>query len=185
MYFINKLLELSQTENELREPVLKKFDVINMLNSLVKFNEQLYKGKEVRWNVNIESNLKNTVTSDEEIIKTILQNIIEVIIKSIDMGDVSVDLSLATEELLIEKGINKDDSYLLFDISSNSLLLSESDLESMFDPYKIVDTPNRKNLLRAIMLACVKNLVQTLNGHVWVKSQILKNTSFNILIPQN
>jgi sensor histidine kinase regulating citrate/malate metabolism len=38
--------------------------------------------------------------------------------------------------------------------------------------------------LRAIMLACVKNFVQSLKGLVWVESQILKNTSFYILIPQ-
>ena len=73
----------------------------------------------------------------------------------------------------------------MISISSSSLLLSENDLESMFDPYKIVNTSNRKNLLRAIILACVKNLVQTLDGTVWVESKILKNTSFNIIIPVN
>ena len=55
----------------------------------------------------------------------------------------------------------------------------------MFDPYQIVETSNKKNLLRAMTLACVKNLIQVLNGYIWVESKILKNTSFNILIPQN
>ena len=41
------------------------------------------------------------------------------------------------------------------------------------------------NVLRAMVLASVKNLVQSLNGIVWVESQILKNTSFNIIIPSN
>ena len=53
----------------------------------------------------------------------------------------------------------------------------------MFDPYAIVDSSNRKNVLRAIVLASVKNLVQSLNGIVWAESKILKNTSFNIIIP--
>ena len=35
----------------------------------------------------------------------------------------------------------------MLSISSSSLLLSENDLESMFDPYKIVDTSNRKMIL--------------------------------------
>ena len=72
----------------------------------------------------------------------------------------------------------------MISISSSSLLLSENDLEYMFDPYKIIDTSNRKNLLRAITLACVKNLLKSLNGMIWVESKILKNTSFNIIIPQ-
>ena len=49
----------------------------------------------------------------------------------------------------------------------------------------ILDSTNRKNVLRAMVLASVKNLVQSLNGIVWVESQILKNTSFNIIIPSN
>ena len=65
------------------------------------------------------------------------------------------------------------------------MLLSDNDLESMFDPYKIIDTTNRKNILRAIILASVKNYVNSLNGFIWVESEVLKTTSFNILIPAN
>ena len=75
--------------------------------------------------------------------------------------------------------------YTMISLSSSALLLSENDLECMFDPYKIVDSTNRKNVLRAIVLASVKNMVQLLGGIVWVESQILKNTSFNIIIPSN
>ena len=71
----------------------------------------------------------------------------------------------------------------MLSLSSTALLLSENDLECMFDPYKIVDSSNRKNVLRAIVLASVKNLVQSLGGIVWAESQILKNTSFNVIIP--
>ena len=74
-------------------------------------------------------------------------------------------------------------SYTLITITSDSLLLSENDLECMFDPYKIVNSSNRKNVLRAMILASVKNLVQSINGIVWVESKILKNTTFNFLIP--
>jgi signal transduction histidine kinase len=183
MYFVGKLLELSQTEAEIKAPELKTFDIVNLINSTVRFNEQLYKGKELRWNVSVGEDMKNTVVSDEEIIKTILQNVLEVILKSVDMGEIGIAVSIPDEEFLSSKNINGG-NYFLVSISSSSLLLSENDLESMFDPYKIVDTANKKNVLRAIMLACVKNLVQSLKGLVWVESQILKNTSFYILIPQ-
>jgi signal transduction histidine kinase len=183
MYFVGKLLELSQTEAEIKTPELKTFDIVNLINSTVRFNEQLYKEKELRWNVSVGEDMKNTVVSDEEIIKTILQNVLEVILKSVDMGEIGITVSNPDEEFLSSKNINGG-NYFLISISSSSLLLSENDLESMFDPYKIVDTANKKNVLRAIMLACVKNLVQSLKGLVWVESQILKNTSFYILIPQ-
>lgn len=183
MYFVTKLLELSQTEAELRQPDLKTFDIISSINSVVRFNEQLYKDKELRLNMLVEEGFKKTIVSDEEIIKTIVQNILEVVLKSVDMGDISININTPNEEFLASK--NLSGNYFMISITSNSLLLSESEFESMFDPYMIIDTSNKKNVLRAMTLACVKNLVQTLQGAVWVESQILKSTSFNVIIPQN
>ncbi|MBE7702591.1 MAG: PAS domain-containing sensor histidine kinase [Cyanobacteria bacterium SIG28] len=184
MYFINKLIELSQTEVDLKTPEYKKFDVLNTINSQIRYNEQLYKSKNIRSNVILDENMKSVIVSDEEIFKTIFQNVLEVVIRAIDMGEMNIQISQPDAELISSKGLPNID-YVMISISTNALLLSESDLESMFDPYKIIDTTNRKNLLRAMTLACVKNLVQSLKGIVWVESQILKNTSFNLIIPSN
>ena len=183
MYFLNKLLELSYTEIDAKVPESRTFDINSLVNTVVRFNEQLHKGKDIRCNISQEEGFNRLMVSDEEIVKIILQNIFEVIFKSIDMGEVNVNLSKPNEEFIQAKALPLAD-YVMISISTNSLLLSEIDLESMFDPYKIVDTTNRKNLLRAMVLACVKNYVQSLNGAVWVESQILKNTSFNIVLPQ-
>ena len=51
MYFVGKLLELSQTESALKTPEYKTFDILGLVNSVVRFNEQLYKGKDVKINV--------------------------------------------------------------------------------------------------------------------------------------
>lgn len=183
MYFITKLFDLTKTETELKSPELKTFDINSAITSVVKFNEQLYKEKDVRWNVTMDEGVKNTIVSDEDMLKSVVQNVLEVIIKNIEMGEISINLSVPDAEFIKSKNIFGE-NFLMISISSSSLLLSESDLEYMFDPYKIIDTVNRKNLLRAIILASVKNMIQALNGLIWVESVILKNTSFNILIPQ-
>ena len=54
MYFITKLLELTQTELDNKKPDLRIFDIINNVNSIMRFNEQLYKDKDIRWSINIE-----------------------------------------------------------------------------------------------------------------------------------
>ena len=114
--------------------------------------------------------------------KNILQDILEVMLKSIDIGEIAIDVSTPDEEFIASKNLPAG-NYTMITLGSSSLLLTETDLECMFDPYKIVDSTNRKNVLRAIVLASVKNLVQSLNGTIWVESQILKSTSFNIIIP--
>ena len=183
MYFIGKLTELSQTESALQPLDYKKFDVLNLINSTVKFNEHLYKEKDIRWNISLAEGVKSALVSDETCLKNVLQNILEVILRPIEMGEIVVNVSTPDEEFVTSKGL-KYANNVLISISCSSLLLSESDLDCLFDPYKIVESPNRKNVLRAIILSSVKNLVNHLNGTVWVESQILKNTSFNILIPQ-
>ena len=182
MYFVSKLLELSQSEVELCLPDYKTFDIVNLVNSVIRFNEQLYKGKDLRWQVVVDEDLKNTIVSDENVLKNILQNVMDVILKSVEIGDITIKLTKPTEEIIEAKELLSSD-YLIISISSSSLLLSDSDLECMFDPYKIVDTTNRKNLLRAIILACVKNWVHSLDGMIWVESTMLKSTSFNIIVP--
>ena len=182
MYFTEKLLELSRTESCLAEPEMKIFDISNLVNSVVRYNEQLCKDKEIKWKVSLSDDMKNTIVSDEALIKDILQNILEVIIKSVEMGDVEIALSIPSEELLTAKNIHSK-NYIMITVSSSSMLLSENDLELMFEPYKIIDSPNRKNLLRAITLASVRNMIQSLHGIIWIESRILKNTVFNIIIP--
>ena len=182
MYFIGKLLELSQTESMLEKPEYKTLDVQALVNSVVRFNEQLYKDKEVKISIKTVENFKKTISTDENILKNILQDVLEVILKSIDMGEVSINLYTPDEEFIASKNLAPA-QYTMITLSTAALLLSENDLECMFDPYKIVDSSNRKNVLRAIVLASVKNLVQSLNGTIWIESQILKNTSFNIIIP--
>ena len=182
MYFVGKLIELSQTESFPKQQERKPMDIVALINSIVKFNEQLYKDKEIIVNVNTEEGFKKTINSDSDILKNIIQDLLEIILKTVDIGEISINLSTPDDMLLDTKGIPHS-NYALINISSSSLLLSENDLDCLFDPYKIVDSTNRKNVLRAMVLASVKNLVQSLNGYIWVESQILKSTSFNIIIP--
>ena len=183
MYFIGKLIELSETESALKQPERKQVDSVALVNSIVKFNEQLYKGKDVKITIKTDENYKKMICTDSDILKNIIQDLLEVVLKSVDLGELVINLSTPDEEEIASKGLNPG-SYSKLSLSSTALLLSENDLECMFDPYKILDSTNRKNVLRAIVLASVKNMVQSLNGIVWVESQILKSTSFNVIIPE-
>ena len=183
MYFVEKLLELSKTEIDLKRPERKPVDALALVNSVVKYNEQLYKNKDIKISVITDENYKKMISTDSDIFKNILQDLLEVVLKSVDMGELVIKLSTPNEDEIVSRGL-KQDTYTKFELSSSALLLSENDLDCMFDPYKILDSTNRKNVLRAMVLASVKNLVQSLGGIIWIESQILKSTSFNVIIPE-
>lgn len=182
MYFITKLLELSQSESYLQTPDYKTFDIQNLINSVIRFNEQIFKGKDIKWKVFLEEGTKSAVFSDEVMVKTVIQDILEVILKAVEMGEININILTPDSDFLLSINMPQRE-YIQISISSSALLLSENDLDSMFDPYKILDTSNRKNVLRAIVLSSVKNIIQALGGYIWVESKILKNTSFNVIIP--
>ena len=141
-----------------------------------------YKGKDVKISLVQNDNLQKMISTDENLVKMIIQNILEVILKSVEVGEIIIEISTPEQDEINSKNLILGE-YTKISISSSSFLLSENDLECIFDPYKILDSSNRKNILRAIVLASVKNVIQKLNGIIWVESQILKNTSFNIIIP--
>jgi len=183
MYFVAKLLELSQTESIKIQPERKPIDAVALVNSVVKYNEQLFKGNDIRISVKQDENYKKQISTDQDILRLIIQDLLEVILKSIDMGELTIVLSTPDEEEIEAKKLPAG-TYTKLSMTSASFLLTENDLECMFDPYRILDSTNRKNVLRAMVLASVKNYTQALGGIVWVESQILKNTSFNVIIPE-
>ena len=182
MYFLTKMFEFLQTESTDKKIELKTFDFINLIKVLLKYNEQLYKEKEVKLHLEIQENINKTIITDENILKNILQDLIEIYIKAVDLGQIVIKISTPSLELIKSKKL-LGNNYVMISISSKSLLLSENDLEYMFEPYKIVDSTNKKNLLRAIILASIKNMVQKINGIIWVESKVLKDTTFNIILP--
>jgi len=183
MYFVEKLMMLSKTETEHITPNKKIFDILNCVKMLAKYNMQICKEKDIKITIEAEENLKNTFISDEDIIKQVVQNIIEVIQNAVEMGEIIIRLVTPTEEVCQKMNIKNDS--LLLSISCTSLLLTENEIENIFDPYKIIDSSNRKNLLRAIIMSAVRNLVQAIGGQIWAESRPLKETGFYILLSQN
>ena len=91
-------------------------------------------------------------------------------------------------ETVIQRGvkvINKAEntSYLQISIKDSGMGLKESELEGIFEPYSQIDKMNKKNFVRSISLGTVKTLVNRLHGTVWVQSEVMKGTTFNIILP--
>ena len=68
-------------------------------------------------------------------------------------------------------------------ITDNGIGLKESELEGIFEPYSQLDKINKKNLVRTFSLGTVKELLKYLKGTVWIETEIMKGTIFNIIIP--
>lgn len=188
LYLMDKILELSKTESNLFEYDFQIFDVTNAIQTILKNYEQNIKDKSLNLNFDSEYIVKKTIFSDEGAFKIILQNLLETSINSTDIGSISIrvhhpDLEFVSQQDIEIPENSNDKSYLMLTISDTGAGISENDLGVIFEPYAQLDRPNKKNIVRSIALASAKNLVKYLKGTIWVESEPMQGSTYNIIIP--
>ena len=188
LYFMDKFFDFSKAESNLVKFEIKTFDVVSKIQEIIKANESAISAKKLTVNLEFEELASKTVTTDESVLKTVLQNILEVSLKLTEIGSITITLTNPDMENVIKRGvtiINQTDSraYLQISIKDTGMGLKEIELDGLFEPYSQLDKINKKNFIRSVMLGTVRTLLGRLNGTVWVETEIMKGTTFNIILP--
>lgn len=188
LYFLDKILELSKTESNLFEYETQIFDVANAIQVMLKNYDQIIKEKSLSLTFNADEIVKKTIFSDEGVFKAILQNIMDTSVSSTDIGSINVKISHPELEFVSQCGIDvpesaTETSYLLLTVADTGAGLSDGDLKVIFEPYAQLDRPSKKNIVKSIALASVKNLVKHLKGSVWMESEPMQGSTYNVVIP--
>lgn len=186
--FMNKFFEFSVAESALFENSLQTFNITSLIQSVMKNFENKIRNKELTLELNVEEDINKNVYSSANSLKTILTNILDISTDLTEMGSITVELTnpeLAFVEqcgVKLIKNANKT-SYMQIKISDTGIGLKEQELEGIFEPYTQLDKLNKKYLVRTFSLGTVKELVKRLNGSVWIESEIMKGSVYNIIIP--
>ena len=183
LYFFNKLVELSQTEGNLLNGEVKNFDIVSALENVVKLNEVNYVDKPVKIEFEVGNDTKRIVNQNEIAFRLMMQNLIETLMREIDLGKVNVTISNTDNEFLTARNIPVQESVLIT-VSSVNMTIMESELSTLFNPYAIVDSTRKKTISRALALGCVSNIAKDLGGVVWAELSPMKGPVFNIVIPR-
>lgn len=186
--FMDKFFEFSKAESSLQKFNIRTFNIINAVQDVLKNNELLFSTKKLLVNFDFEELKNNTGTTDEIVLKTIVQNIIETSIKLTEIGSINIKLANPDIETLRRLGIDiiqeeKTEAYILISIKDTGIGLQETELDVLFEPYSQLDKTNKKNFIRSISLGTAKMLANKLGGEIWAESEIMKGTTFNIVLP--
>lgn len=188
LYLLDKILELSKTESNLVEYDFQIFDIVNSIQLVLKDYEQVIKDKNLNLSFNADEIVKRKIFSDENAFKMILQNIIECSVNATDIGSISINLSYPDADIISMAGIDipanaTDKSYIMIKVSDTGAGIADNDLNVIFEPYAQLDRPNKKNIVRSIALASVKNIVKYLKGSIWVESEPMQGTNYIFILP--
>lgn len=188
LLLFNRIVDLSKTESNLFEHKFSYFDAVSVLNNAIKSNEEVINSKKLNVAVEVSSDIKRTIYSDEQVLKIILQNIVEVAVASTDVGEITVtvkhpDLEYVSESGLVPFENASEKSFMLFSIHDMGLGISETEMATLFEPYAQLENPNKKVIVRSIAFATIKNAIKMLKGNVWVDTEAMQGTTYNVLIP--
>ena len=188
LYFMDKFFEFAQVESQLYQKHMQLFDVTELIQSIIRENEVQITTKKLNVTTDFENIANKTIYSDETALKMVIQNILEISIKLTEIGNISIELFNPPLDSVMEMGITPiknatDTSYMLIRICDNGIGLQENDVEGIFEPYTQLDKANKKNLVRSISLGSAKELVKTLNGAIWLQTEVMRGTVFSVIIP--
>lgn len=188
LYFMEKFFEFSQMESSLFDFDFQVFDILNTVQNTIKNNEEIIKTKNLTVNISSDNLANKAVYSDADALKIILQNVIETSIKLTEIGSINIELFNPDPELVKKVGIKpiknaNESSYLQISVIDNGIGLQENEIEGIFEPYTQLDKINKKNIVRSFCLGTAKELVKRLNGAIWLQTEVMRGTVFNIILP--
>lgn len=188
LYFMDKFFEFTNTELNGNNFTFQTFDITNTIKSVIKNNEPQLKLKNLTINILDDTLLNKTVYSDEEAVKTILQNIIELSVKLTEIGSITVELTTPALDFVQKTGVNlikgaKENSYIQISIIDNGIGLQDNEKEGIFEPYSQLEKLNKKNIVRSFCLGTAKEIVKQLHGSIWLATEVMKGTVFNVILP--
>ena len=188
LYFMDKFLEFSQAESSLYNVELQSLDITNLLQTVVKNNEAAINSKNITVEYDFDELKKKTIYGDERGLKIALQNIIETSIKLTDVGTITIKIDNPDLETVCEFGCKQikdatEDSYIRICISDTGIGLSKTEQDGIFEPYTQLEKLNKKTLTRSIVLGTALTIIRRMGGNIAVSSNVMKGTSFIIILP--
>jgi signal transduction histidine kinase/DNA-binding response OmpR family regulator len=169
---INDILDLSKIEAGRLDLKLDKFNLSNLLQVTTAELRSLSEQKQIE--LIVHCNLTNdTIVNDSARLRQVLVNLLSNALKFTDRGSV----------LLEAKEISPD--RLVITVKDTGIGIAPEDIPYIFEEFRQIDqTMTRRHAGTGLGLAITKWLIQMMNGHITVTSQVGKGSTFRIDLPR-
>lgn len=191
LVLIGDLLDVSRIESGQLRVNRREFNIYNEINDVYGILAVEKKNPYVEFLLDIDNNLKNmSLYSDKDRVRQIIINITYNAFKFTENGHVKIDAKLVGAETILKSfypfsfpnpPFNKQ--LLLVCIEDTGIGIPADKLDVIFEPFRKLN--NNKTLYPGLGLGLniVKNLVQLLDGQIWVRSEVGQGTKFYFYLP--
>lgn len=187
-YDLTLLFKYFEVESNLYNYEYRNFDLADLLTSIAKNYEVLFAKKKLNFTYDFSSFLTRSSSLDPLVVEAFIKAILDVSLKSTDIGTISMNVGNPPIEFLQEKNIEAEDEnvkkqYALFEIKDSGLIMPQSAVENIFNPYYMDSSTNKKILNAKLAYSYCYRHVKNLKGDMWVYSRPSQGTMACILLP--
>jgi signal transduction histidine kinase/DNA-binding NarL/FixJ family response regulator/HPt (histidine-containing phosphotransfer) domain-containing protein len=178
---INDILDFSKIEAGKLEIINADYrfgSVLNDVSNMIVFKAQ---SKNLKYHVQVESNVPDHLFGDEVRIRQIITNILNNAVKYTETGSVSLNVSCDPNST-IEKGELID---LIITVRDTGIGIRPEDIDKLFKKFERMDLERNSTVEgTGLGLAITQSLLTLMNGRIKVDSIYGEGSTFTIHIPQ-
>ncbi|MFK7813729.1 MAG: ATP-binding protein [Maribacter sp.] len=173
---INELLEYSKLSAGLEQFESIDFNLKSIVDNVMYLCNTLITGKNVELQTNIEKDIPIELIGDPSKLSQILLNLVGNAVKFVEKGSIQLSISLKKQR--------GNEVTLEFSIKDTGIGISENDLNHIFESFiQAEHDTHRKYGGTGLGLSIVKQIIDNLNGEIFVSSKLGKGTTFRFTIP--
>jgi PAS domain S-box-containing protein len=174
---INDILDFSKIEVGKLEIFEEEYTVSSLVNDVISIIRMRVVDSQIKFVVNIDSNIPNLLIGDETRVRQVLLNILNNAVKYTETGFVSFT---AQYEVIDEKKIN-----LVMEVMDSGRGIKQENVEKLFGEYMQVDQEKNKGIEGiGLGLAISWNIIKAMGGDIKVNSEYGQGSIFTVTIPQ-
>ena len=174
---INDILDFSKIESGRLEIIQDYYLFASVTNDVISIIRMRAMDSQLRFVVNIDSNIPKELYGDVTRIRQVLINILSNAVKYTKEGFVSFTV--------IGNFSSEDTINLAIEIMDSGQGIKKEDLNNLFNDFTRLDISQNRSVEGAgLGLAITRNIVNAMNGDIEVFSEYGKGSSFTITLPQ-
>lgn len=174
---INDILDFSKIESGKMDINVEDYEPMSVVSDVANIVMTRLKGKDVELVLDISPNLPNKLLGDDIRIKQVLLNIANNAAKFTNVGKITLKMDyLQIDDRNIELNISVEDT---------GIGIKKEDRHKLFQSFQQLDSKRNRNIEgTGLGLAISKQLLNLMDGDIWVESEYEKGSKFSFILPQ-
>ena len=175
---INDILDLSKIEAGKLPLLTREYEIASLISDVVQLNLTRIGSKQIEFNLIVGENTPMYMIGDELRIKQVLNNLLSNAFKYTEEGEVA--LVVNTFPIQESGGVT-----LVFSVSDTGVGMTEEQVAKLFDEYsRFNEEANRATEGTGLGMSITRNLVELMEGQMFIQSEPGKGSTFAVHLPQ-